>query len=139
MPSSAQLTAAAAASTNPKLYEQKLWEKARYLVAQTPATASSNVTKDGYYNGCRVIPGPQANQQLQPVLKIQDFKIVRHQYYITIVDVTTTQNADHTIGRSLYTVMDDTQADEYEDALTKQRQKRDPSFKPASKKKPTKK
>lgn len=119
MPNSAQLTAACNNNHNPVEYERKLWEKTRYLVAQKPASANSEVTKDGYYKGCHVIPGPLADEELQPKLKVQDWGIIKNEYFIRFVDGKTTSNADAQIGRANYTIMDTSQADDYEAALRK--------------------
>ena len=124
MPTSEQLTAKCNAQNNPELYESKLWAKARYLVAQNPASSKSEITKDGYYKGCHVIPGPLADPELSSVLKIQDWTIVRNQYFIRFTDNKTTSNADTSVGRANYTIMDNTQADEYEKVLRQQKAER---------------
>lgn len=121
MPTSEQLTAAVNSKADPIAYEYKLWKSTRYLVAQKAASPDYSGTKDGYYNGHHVIPGPKADPQLSSILKEQDWETLKNRYYIRFLDVQTTQNADNSIGRSNYTRMDKAQADEYEAVLRKKR------------------
>lgn len=117
MTTSTQITAKINNTSDPQKAEQALWNSTRYLVAQKPASPDSEVTKDGYYKGCHVIPGPKANPKLSPILKEADWSIIKHRHFIRFVDTKTTQNADSTIGRAEYTRMDKQQADEYERVL----------------------
>lgn len=120
MPTSGQITAKIKSSENPHNTESELWAKTRYLVAQKPAS-SSTITTDGYYKGRHVIAGVKADPTLSPLLKDQSYESIKHKYYIRFTDNLTTDNADETIGQALYTIMDNTQADEYEDALRAKR------------------
>lgn len=117
MATSEQITAAVNAKADPAQYEYKLWKNTRYLVAQKAASPDYSGTKDGYYKGYHVIPGPKADPKLSSILKEQDWLTLKNKYYIRFLDVKTTQNADNSIGRALYTRMDKTQADEYEATL----------------------
>ena len=117
MATSEQITAKVNAQADPAGYEYKLWLSARYLVAQKAASPEYTDTKDGYYKGHHVIPGPKADPTLSPKLKEQDWSIIKHKHYIRFVDVKTTQNATNDIGRAIYTRMDNAQADEYEKKL----------------------
>lgn len=119
MPTSGQITKAVQNKTNPYEAEKKLWMNARYLVAQKPASASSTVTKSGFYKGCHVVPGPKANPNVSGVLKVQEYDIVKHTYFIRFTDNITTDNAESSIGQAIYTIMDNGQADEYEAELRK--------------------
>jgi len=120
MPTSSQITAKANAQPNPEAWEAKLYEKSRYLVAQKPASSVS-VTKDGFYEGKVVIPGPKANPKLSAVPANTNYLLLKQVHYIRITDDKTTQDADSSVGMSLYTVMTDEQADHYEAELKKLR------------------
>ena len=116
---SGQLTNLVKKQADPEAYERKLWMAARYLVAQKPASPSSSVTKSGYFHGCHVIPGPKADPRVSGTLAIQEYDLIKHQYFIRFTDNITTDNAQNDIGQAIYTLMDNNQADEYEAALRK--------------------
>lgn len=121
MPSvtSGQLTERLRRSNNVLADKQELFEKTRYFVAQRPATNSFSGTIEGYYKGCKVIPGPKANPRLSPILNVWDIKILEAQYFIRFVDDQVTAGADDELKEALFTIMTDTEADEYEAELRK--------------------
>lgn len=119
MPSitSAQLTERLRHSNNVTEDKQKLFENTRYFVAQRPASNDFSETIDGYYKGRKVIPGPKANPGLSPILNVWDIKILEAQYFIRFVDDQVTMGADDELKEALFTIMTDSEADEYEAVL----------------------
>lgn len=116
---SGQLTERLRHSTNVIADKQKLFENTRYFVAQRPATNSFSETIEGYYKGHAVIPGPKADPRLTPILNVWDIKILEAQYFIRFVDDQVTAGADDELKEALFTIMTDTEADEYEAELRK--------------------
>jgi len=121
MPTSAQITAKVMSSSNPRAAMAKLWERTRYLVAQVPASENDNTTKEGYYNGRTVVPGPKANGKLTAKLTVHDLNYVTDELYIRFIDSNTTSGAPANVSQALYTVMSDAEADDYEKHLRAQR------------------
>ena len=124
MVSSTQITNKLKEQPDPMAAMFKIWQKTRYLVAQLPAAADYDETVPGYYKGHMVIPGPKANPELSDTLGIShssmnDFQTMMNRHYIRFIDSRTTENADDSVSRSLYTVMDDEQANAYEKSLRK--------------------
>lgn len=117
MPTSAQITQRIMSSPNPLAAEQKIWERSRYLVAQNPASPDDNTTKEGYYQGRTVVPGPKANPELTSVLSVHDWAVVKHEFYIRFIDSNTTSGAADNVSAALYTVMSDAEANDYEKHL----------------------
>lgn len=116
---SGQLTERLRRSNNVLAEKQELFENTRYFVAQVPATNSFSGTIEGYYKGCKVIPGPKANPKLSPILNVRDIKILEAQYFIRFVDDQVTAGADDELKDALFTIMTDMEADEYEEELRK--------------------
>ena len=114
---SAQITRRLQESTNIPRDKQALFEKARYFVAQRPASDDFSETIDGYYKGRKVIPGPKADPKLTSVLNISDVRLMEKQYFIRFVDNITTVGADDSIREALFTIMSPSEADEYEKKL----------------------
>lgn len=121
MVTSAQITRKINNTPNPEEAEYKLWKKARYLVAQEPASADYTETTIGYFRGRHVMPGPMADGSLTPKLREVDFQVIKNQYYIRFTDNITTESADQSVGRAIYTIMTDSEADEYEAKLRNER------------------
>lgn len=121
MPSitSGQLTERLRHSNNVTADKQALFENTRYFIAQRPATNSFTDTIEGYYKGHAVIPGPKADPTLTPILNVWDIKILEAQYFIRFVDDQVTAGADDELKEALFTIMTDTEADEYEAELRK--------------------
>ncbi len=124
MATSTQVTNLINQQANPEEAEYKVWKKTRYLVAQRPAADDYKETKQGYYNGKVVIPGPLYNPKLSEGLEfghasLRDFQIMKSRHFIRFVDNRTTDDADETIGKALYTPMDKHEADDYESQLKK--------------------
>lgn len=124
MVSSTQITNKLKQQPDPMAAMFKIWQKTRYLVAQEPAAADYDETVPGYYKGHVVIPGPKADPKLSSTLGIShlsmsDFQTMMNRYFIRFIDNRTTGNADESVSKSLYTVMDDEQANAYEKALRK--------------------
>lgn len=121
MPSvtSTQLTERLRQSLNPTADKQKLYESVRYFVAQKPAANDFSDTVDGFYKGHKVIPGPKADVTLGVVLNVTDIRLLESQYFIRFVDNATTEDADDDVRMALFTIMSDSEADEYEAALRK--------------------
>lgn len=116
---SGQLTERLSHSNNVDADKQKMFENTRYFVAQRPATNSFIDTIEGYYKGHKVIPGPKANPKLSPILNVRDIRILESRYFIRFVDDQVTNGADDELKEALFTIMTDTEADEYEDVLRK--------------------
>ena len=119
MATSTQITNKILSSANPRVAEQLIWEKTRYLVAQIPASQDSDVTQQGYYKGRVVIPGPKANPEVSEVLMDTDLQTLKDNYFIRFTDNNTTSSAEESVVRALYTIMSDSEASEYEDVLYK--------------------
>ena len=107
---------------NPREAMFKMWKKTRYLVAQEPAASDYSETKPGYYKGRVVIPGPQANPKLSATMEfgsanVRDFEQMMNRHHIRFVDNMTTDNADESVKRALFTVMDASEANDYEAKL----------------------
>lgn len=121
MPSitSGQLTERLRHSNNVTEDKQKLFENTRYFVAQRPSTNSFSETIEGYYKGHKVIPGPKADPSITPILNVWDIKILEAQYFIRFVDDQVTAGADDELKEALFTIMTDTEADEYEQIVRK--------------------
>lgn len=121
MPSitSGQLTERLRHSQNVIADKQKLFENTRYFVAQRPSSNDFSDTIEGYYKGCKVIPGPKADPTLTPILNVWDIRILEAQYFIRFVDDQVTAGADDELKEALFTIMTDTEADEYEAELRK--------------------
>lgn len=119
MATSTQITNKILQSSNPRAYEQALWERTRYLVAQKPAAADVDVTQSGYYKGRVVHPGPQANPRVSETLNVLDLDIIKDQFFIRFTDNATTSSAEESVVQALYTIMSDSEADEYEAVLYK--------------------
>lgn len=99
--------------------KQKLWENSRYLVAANIAHSQTSVTKDGYFKGHHVIPGPKCDPTLQPRLRVQDYNILENVHGITLTNYETTDGSSDDIGQALYRIMDNDEADHYEAVLRK--------------------
>lgn len=119
MPTSTQLTEMILRSPNPKAAMHKLWDRTRYLVAQRPATEKDTTTKEGYYNGRVVVPGPLADPTISAVLTNTDLDIVMNQFFIRFVDNSVSAGAEESVVQALYTIMSDAEANEYEAQLRK--------------------
>jgi len=124
MVTSTQLTKKINQQPNPMVAMFEIWKKTRYLVAQLPAASDYDETVPGYYQGKYVIPGPLADPKVSdklgiPHLTLSDFQVMMNQYYIRFVDNKTTENADESVRRALYTVMSNEEADSYEKKLKK--------------------
>lgn len=122
MVSSSQITHKLKQQPNPAAAEFKIWQKTRYLVAQIPASPDFTGTKISYYKGCMVIPGPKANPEVSDVLGVKhltmrDFQILKSLHFIRFVDNKTTADAGNEVTQALYTVMADSDADQYEKKL----------------------
>lgn len=116
--SSEQITTRVNRQPNPDEAEFKLWQSTRYLVAQEPASKDFTDTVEGYYNGRMVIPGPKADPKLVPLLtNVNDFGLIKEHHYIRFTDNLTTQGADDSVGRAIFTIMSKAEADEYEEFL----------------------
>lgn len=125
MVTSTQLTREINKHPNPEVAEFKFWRKARYLVAQEVATSDYKDTKIGYFEGRVVIPGPKYNPKCSDGLAMEtatlnDFQIMKNRFFIRFVDNRTTQDADDSIAKALYTIMSDSDANKYEAELFKQ-------------------
>lgn len=114
---STQLTEQLRHSTNVVEDKQKMFNSVRYFVAQKPAAVDFAETTDGFYKGHKVIPGPKANPNLGPVLNVTDIRLLESQYFIRFVDNATTDDADDDVRMALFTIMSDTEANEYEAKL----------------------
>lgn len=124
MATSTQLTNMFNQQPNPMEAMFKTWIRTRYLVAQLPAADDYDETIPGYFNGRVVIPGPKANPKLSDMLgfkalKMHDFQAMMHRHHIRFIDNRTTDNADASVRRALYTVMTNEEADSYERKLKK--------------------
>ena len=124
MVSSTQITNKLKQQPDPMAAMFKIWQKTRYLVAQQPASADYDETTPGYYKGRMVIPGPKADPTVSDTLGIahltmSDFQTMMNRNFIRFIDNKTTDNADDSVGRALYTVMDDEEANNYEKLLRK--------------------
>lgn len=124
MVSSTQITNKLNQQPDPMTAMFKIWQKTRYLVAQEPASDDYTETVPSYYKGRFVIPGPKADPKVSdklgfPHLTVNDFQTMMNRYHIRFIDNRTTENADESVRRSLYTVMDDSEADDYEKTLRK--------------------
>lgn len=124
MANSTQLTHLINKQPDPQLAEFKIWKNTRYLVAQNPATPDDLTTMPGYYLGRSVIPGPKYNPKLSeglanPGLTMGDYQVMKNRHFIRFVDNRTTDGADESVQRGLYTVMTDEEADAYEQGLRK--------------------
>lgn len=117
MYTSKQLTHKINQSPNPQEAEFKTWQSTRYLVAQDPVSKDYAETTDGYYQGRHVIPGPKADPSVSAVLLDTDFNIIKHDYFIRFTDSLTTDSADESVGRAIYGIMTNKEADEYEEHL----------------------
>ena len=114
---STQITEQLRQSTNVVADKQKMFEKVRYFVAQKPAAVDFSDTIDGFYKGHKVIPGPKANPTLGPILNVTDIRLLEAQYFIRFVDNQTTDDADDDVRMALFTIMSDSEANEYEARL----------------------
>jgi len=114
---STQLTERLRRSTNLLEDKQKLFENAQYFVAQEPASNDFYETRDGYFKGHKVIPGPKADPKVSPVLNVRDIRYAEQQYFIRFVDNLTTDNADDDVRRAIFTIMSPDEAREYEKFL----------------------
>lgn len=123
MPSvtSTQLTERLRRSVNVLEDKQKLFENAQYFVSQTPASENFYETRDGYFRGHKVIPGPKADPKVSPVLNVMDIRYAEQQYFIRFVDNLTTDNADDSVRKAIFTIMTPDEAREYEKYLYKLR------------------
>lgn len=123
MPSitSTQWTERLRRSTNILADKQKIFENVRYFVAQKPAAEDFYETRDGYFKGHKVIPGPKANPKVSPVLTVRDIRVLEQVHFIRFVDNLTTDNADEHVKMAIFTIMDDGEAREYEKFLHKLR------------------
>lgn len=119
MAHSSQITQQVVNSPNPNEMMFKIWEQTRYLVSQKPAADDYLETTDGYYLGRAVIPGPKAEPRFGMIANVNDYDLIRHQYYIRFIDSATTDNAENSISEALFTVMTPSEADEYEAVLEK--------------------
>jgi len=122
MVSSSQITHKLKQQPNPAAAEFRVWQKVRYLVAQEPASPEFTDTKISYYKGCMVIPGPKANPEVSDMLGVKhlnmrDFQILKSLHFIRFVDNKTTANAGDEVTKALYTVMTDSDANQYEKKL----------------------
>lgn len=117
MANSAQITDAIQKSADPRKSKQTVWAKTRYLVAQNAAADDFTKTTTGYFEGRMVVPGPKANPKFGMLADVENLEVVENKYYIRFTDSATTDNADVSVGRALYTVMTDAQADAYEKVL----------------------
>lgn len=122
MATSTQLTKKILEQPDPKKATFNIWKKTRYLVAQLPASDDYTESKPSYYQGRFVIPGPMANPKLSdmlgiPTTNMRDFELMCNRYHIRFVDNRTTDNADESVRRALFTVMSNEEADAYERAL----------------------
>lgn len=124
---SGQITEGLKRSTNILADKQKLFQDARYFVAQKPAAEDFSETCDGYYRGHKVIPGPKANPKLSPILNVRDIRIAEQVHFIRFVDNLTTDGADEDTRRALFTIMDKHEADEYEAVLKRLQEEREKS------------
>ena len=118
---STQLTERLRRSKNLLADKQKLFEGTKYFVAQNPATKGFYETRDGYYRGHKVIPGPKADPRVSPVLNVKDVQLAETQYFIRFVDNLTTDNADEHVRKAIFTIMAPGEATEYEKVLYKLR------------------
>lgn len=114
---STQITEKLRHATNVTEEKQKMFEKVRYFVAQKPAANDFAETIDGFYKGHKVIPGPLANPELGPMLNVTDIRLLESRYFIRFVDNLTTDDADDDVRMALYTIMSDSEANEYEAKL----------------------
>lgn len=124
MVTSTQITERIKKQPDPLAAAFKIWQNTRYLVAQHPAAVDYSETKQGYYKGRTVIPGPKYNPRLSEglgfkALNTNDFQTMMNTYHIRFIDNHTTDNADQSVIEALYTVMTDAEADDYENELRK--------------------
>lgn len=119
MPSitSTQLTERLRRSTNVLADKQQMFENVRYFVAQRPAAEDFFETRDGYYKGHKVIPGPKADPKVSPILTVRDIRVLEQVHFIRFVDNLVTDNADDYVRHAIFTIMDKTEADDYEKFL----------------------
>ena len=118
---STQLTERSRRSKNLLADKQKLFEEVEYFVAQTPAADDFYETRDGYFKGHKVIPGPMADPRVSPVLNVRDITVLEQKHFIRFVDNLTTDNADEHVRRAIYTIMTPGEAEEYNRFLYKLR------------------
>lgn len=122
MPHSSQVTEMCLTKNpeNPEQVEREIWAKTRYLVAQRATTDTSSVTNDMFYNGRATIPGPMADQSLTGLLAEQNLDVVKAKHHIQFIDFQTTAGAGQELTEAHYTIMSNTEADDYERQLRAQ-------------------
>ena len=115
---SRQITETINNSPDPVATKLEIWSKTRYLVGQKAPSPSNTTTRDGWFEGKIVVPGPMGKYGAIP--KNSDLQLMEDLYFIRFTDNATTQGADESIVRALHTVMTNAQADEYEKVLKKE-------------------
>ena len=114
MATSSQITKKILESPNPEEVEFEIWANSRYLIAQNAATSEFKGTQCGYYNGRVVIAAPKCHKRSPVLANINDFQLIKDLYYIRFVDSITTDSADDSISKAIFTVMTDSESDDYE-------------------------
>ena len=118
MPHSSAVTAKIVNHPEPRVQAEAIWANTRYLIAQKPKTEDFAGTDENHYIGRTVIPGPKANPNLVAVLEEQKLDKLMQDYGITFIDFQTTAGADQDVTEAPFTVMSNSEADDYERQLT---------------------
>ena len=124
MATSSQITNYILDSADPKKAKFDIWAATRYLVAQKAASDDYTETTHSFFQGRAVLPGPRANKVFGTIPNVNDLNVMENQYYIRFIDSATTDNADDSVGDALFTVMTASEADEYEEVLREESNKR---------------
>ena len=120
MANSAQITEHCKQQANPEQALNEIIAKTRYFLAQVAAEPSFKSTREGYFRGKVVVPGPLGHKALGRMVGCDNPQIIFHKHYIRVVDSATTDGADASVSQALYTSMTPQEADEYEAEVFKQ-------------------